>query len=231
MSCGSLLQPVHHLSRTLSKLRFVHQAVMAHTGAKEIYREDGYPLAIKHTDRNKTDLTLEPGYIVERHLRNGDYVVFNRAPSLHKMSMMAHRVRILPYSTFRLNLSVTPPYNADFDGDEMNMHVPQVSDHLLLCVQSEAKVQAFVCMHAPDDYFCRLITFLHRHAFASLSPCVRRCSNCGDFHQQIAASRIFSIFAFFDGIYACRTTRRGRSCRSSCSCRATSCPLRATSPS
>jgi DNA-directed RNA polymerase II subunit RPB1 len=70
-------------------------------------------------------MRLEPGYIVERHLQNGDFVVFNRAPSLHKMSMMAHRVRLLPYSTFRLNLSVTPPYNADFDGDEMNMHVPQ----------------------------------------------------------------------------------------------------------
>ena len=56
---------------------------------------------------------------------NGDVVLFNRQPSLHKMSIMGHRVRIMPYSTFRLNLSVTPPYNADFDGDEMNMHLPQ----------------------------------------------------------------------------------------------------------
>jgi hypothetical protein len=95
-------------------------------GAKVIYREDGYPISISNSNRNKVDLRLEPGYIVERHLQTGDHVVFNRAPSLHKMSMMAHRVRILPYSTFRLNLSVTPPYNADFDGDEMNMHVPQV---------------------------------------------------------------------------------------------------------
>jgi DNA-directed RNA polymerase II subunit RPB1 len=62
---------------------------------------------------------------VERQLMNGDLVLFNRQPSLHKMSMMGHRVRILPYSTFRLNLSVTTPYNADFDGDEMNMHVAQ----------------------------------------------------------------------------------------------------------
>ncbi|KAF5327925.1 hypothetical protein D9619_003904 [Psilocybe cf. subviscida] len=53
------------------------------------------------------------------------YVLFNRQPSLHKMSMMSHRVKLMPYSTFRLNLSVTPPYNADSDGDEMNMHVPQ----------------------------------------------------------------------------------------------------------
>jgi DNA-directed RNA polymerase II subunit RPB1 len=56
---------------------------------------------------------------------DGDYVLFNRQPSLHKMSIMGHRVKILPYQTFRMNLSVTSPYNADFDGDEMNMHVPQ----------------------------------------------------------------------------------------------------------
>ena len=51
-------------------------------------------------------------------------VLFNRQPSLHKMSIMGHRVKVLPFSTFRLNLSVTSPYNADFDGDEMNMFVP-----------------------------------------------------------------------------------------------------------
>ena len=62
---------------------------------------------------------------MERHLNDGDFVLFNRQPSLHKMSMMGHRIKIMPYSTFRLNLSVTLPYNADFDGDEMNMHVPQ----------------------------------------------------------------------------------------------------------
>lgn len=58
-------------------------------------------------------------------MNDGDFVLFNRQPSLHKMSIMGHRIRIMPYSTFRLNLSVTSPYNADFDGDEMNMHVPQ----------------------------------------------------------------------------------------------------------
>ena len=41
------------------------------------------------------------------------------------MSMMGHLVKVLPWSTFRINLSVTSPYNADFDGDEMNLHVPQ----------------------------------------------------------------------------------------------------------
>ena len=60
-----------------------------------------------------------------RHLQDGDPIIFNRQPSLHKMSMMGHRVKVLPWSTFRLNLSVTSPYNADFDGDEMNLHAPQ----------------------------------------------------------------------------------------------------------
>ncbi|RRT37668.1 hypothetical protein B296_00028880 [Ensete ventricosum] len=80
------------------------------TGANYIIRDDGQRLDLRY---------------VERHLRDGDYVLFNRQPSLHKMSIMGHRIKLMPYSTFRLNLCVTTPYNADFDGDEMNMHVPQ----------------------------------------------------------------------------------------------------------
>ena len=68
---------------------------------------------------------VQCGYKVERHVRDGDLVIFNRQPTLHKMSMMGHRVKVLPWSTFRMNLSDTSPYNADFDGDEMNLHVPQ----------------------------------------------------------------------------------------------------------
>ena len=77
------------------------------------------------SDMNKDNILLEDGDIVNRHLMDGDYVLFNRQPSLHKMSMMGHRVKVMKGNTFRLNVSVTPPYNADFDGDEMNMHAPQ----------------------------------------------------------------------------------------------------------
>ncbi|KAM0821222.1 hypothetical protein ACQ4PT_019808 [Festuca glaucescens] len=94
------------------------------TGAKFIVRDDGRRFDLRYL-RKSSDQHLEVGFKVERHLADGDYVVFNRQPSLHKMSIMGHRVKIMPYSTFRLNLSVTTPYNADFDGDEMNMHVPQ----------------------------------------------------------------------------------------------------------
>jgi DNA-directed RNA polymerase II subunit RPB1 len=68
---------------------------------------------------------LEIGWVVGRHLRDDDPVLFNRQPSLHKMSLMGHRVKVMTGSTFRMNLSATTPYNADFDGDEMNLHVPQ----------------------------------------------------------------------------------------------------------
>lgn len=69
-------------------------------------------------------IVLRDGDIVQRHILDGDVVLFNRQPSLHKMSMMGHRAKILPGKTFRLNPQVCTPYNADFDGDEMNMHVP-----------------------------------------------------------------------------------------------------------
>lgn len=75
------------------------------------------------TQREK--LILRPGDIVERFLDDDDVVVFNRQPSLHMYGMQAHRVRLMPGHTFRLSLVVAAPYNADFDGDEMNLHVPQ----------------------------------------------------------------------------------------------------------
>jgi hypothetical protein len=88
------------------------------TGAKYIIREDGQRLDLRFL-KKASEKKLEFGYRVERHMKNDDVVLFNRQPSLHKMSIMGHRVRIMPYSTFRMNISVTPPYNADFDGDEI----------------------------------------------------------------------------------------------------------------
>ena len=110
-------------------------------GANMIISNDGRTIDLKYS-MNRTDEHLEKGYIVERHMQNGDYVIFNRQPSLHKMSMMGHRVHILPYSTFRLNLSVTTPYNADFDGDEMNLHLPQ---------SLESKSEIMNIMHVPKQ--------------------------------------------------------------------------------
>ena len=95
---------------------------------------------------------------MERHLIDGDVVLFNRQPSLHKLSIMAHFVRlcpisfcmshshtsipisqarVMPHRTFRFNECVCTPYNADFDGDEMNLHLPQTE---------EAKAEALTLM-------------------------------------------------------------------------------------
>ncbi|MFH1456135.1 MAG: DNA-directed RNA polymerase subunit A' [archaeon] len=78
---------------------------------------------------------LTPGQIVERHLVDGDIAIFNRQPSLHRMSIMGHRIRVLPGRSFRLNPAVCAPYNADFDGDEMNLHIPQTEE-----AQAEAEI-------------------------------------------------------------------------------------------
>uniref|UniRef100_A0A0K0FM33 DNA-directed RNA polymerase subunit n=1 Tax=Strongyloides venezuelensis TaxID=75913 RepID=A0A0K0FM33_STRVS len=102
----------------------VNRGDSQYPGAKYIIRENGTRIDLRYHPR-AADLHLQPGFKVERHMTDGDIIVFNRQPTLHKMSMMGHRVKVLPWSTFRMNLSVTTPYNADFDGDEMNLHLPQ----------------------------------------------------------------------------------------------------------
>ena len=80
-------------------------------GAKTIVRKDGRTISLKHV--NTKEIVLNLGDVVNRHMMDGDPVLFNRQPTLHRMSMMGHRVKVLPYNTFRLNVSVTAPYNAD----------------------------------------------------------------------------------------------------------------------
>jgi DNA-directed RNA polymerase II subunit RPB1 len=104
--------------------RFVANGPTEHPGARYVIRDTGERIDLRHHKR-AGEMALQYGWKVERHIQDGDVILFNRQPSLHKESMMGHRVRVMPYSTFRLNLSVTTPYNADFDGDEMNLHVPQ----------------------------------------------------------------------------------------------------------
>src|SRR5215216_2594036 len=112
-------------------------------GANYIIRPDGVKIRLDYvSDRNTISDSIAAGYVVERHLSDGDIVIFNRQPSLHRMSIMAHYVRVLPYRTFRLHPAVCPPYNADFDGDEMNLHVPQ---------SEEARAEAALLMRVQDQ--------------------------------------------------------------------------------
>ncbi len=104
-------------------------------GANYIIRPDGRRKKITEELREEIIEEIEPGYKVERHLQDGDILLFNRHPSLHRGSLMAHYVRVLHGRTFRLHPAVAAPYNADFDGDEMNIHSPQTEE-----ARAEAKV-------------------------------------------------------------------------------------------
>jgi len=122
--------------------RYVRNGPESHPGANYVTRRDGRRLKV--TEKNCEELAekVEPGWEVSRHLIDGDIVIFNRQPSLHRMSIMAHEVVVMPYKTFRLNTTVCPPYNADFDGDEMNMHALQ---------NEEARAEARALMRVQEQ--------------------------------------------------------------------------------
>ena len=117
-------------------------------GARIIEKANGRKLSLKFftTDSNYHLLhekaqALQIGDTVHRHIIEGDAVLFNRQPSLHKMSMMCHRVKPMKIGkTFRLSVDATSPYNADFDGDEMNMHIPQ-------SMESSVELQSLAAVH------------------------------------------------------------------------------------
>jgi DNA-directed RNA polymerase beta' subunit len=108
--------------RFLTKL--VRNGPEEYPGAKILERKGGESISLRYADRE--NIVLYNGDIVHRHMMDGDGVLFNRQPTLHRMSMMCHIARIMRQGdTFRMNVGDTKPYNADFDGDEMNMHMPQ----------------------------------------------------------------------------------------------------------
>lgn len=121
-----------------------------HPGANFVLFNSGGKQFLKYGDRKRVAAELKYGDVVERHLEDGDVVLFNRQPSLHKMSIMAHRARIMPWRTLRFNECVCTPYNADFDGDEMNIHVPQTEEARAEAIQLMARV---LCV-----WQCRVLT-------------------------------------------------------------------------
>ncbi|KAJ3073268.1 hypothetical protein HDU98_001886 [Podochytrium sp. JEL0797] len=99
-----------------------------HPGATYITLANGIKKFLKYGDRKKLANELRVGDLVQRHLQDDDIILFNRQPSLHKLSIMSHFAKIRPWRTLRFNECVCQPYNADFDGDEMNLHVPQTEE-------------------------------------------------------------------------------------------------------
>jgi DNA-directed RNA polymerase subunit A' len=128
-------------------------------GVNYVIRSDGRRIRV--TDHNAEEVSegLDIDYTVERQLVDGDVVLFNRQPSLHRMSIMAHRVKVMDGRTFRFNLCDCPPYNADFDGDEMNLHVLQ---------SEEARAEARILMQVQENilsprYGGPIIGAIHDH--------------------------------------------------------------------
>lgn len=114
-----------------------------HPGANYLVeKKSGNKKLLKYGKRDELANYLRFGDIVERHLDDNDVVLFNRQPSLHKISIMSHRAKVMPGRTFRFNECACTPYNADFDGDEMNLHLPQTY---------EAKAEASELMNVKNN--------------------------------------------------------------------------------
>ncbi len=133
-----------------------------HCGSPSIEDEQGEVYRTEVEDRLATydrDGNPKGGVIVERHLIDGDVAIFNRQPSLHRMSMLVHEVRVMSGKTFRFNLADCTPYNADFDGDEMNLHVIQSEE-----ARAEAKILMRVQEHIiTPRYGGAVIGGIHDH--------------------------------------------------------------------
>ena len=160
-------------------------------GANFVSRNDGQKVYLKFKSRAQIAEELVPGDVVERHLRDDDVVLFNRQPSLHKMSIMAHKVKVAKWRTFRFNECVCAPYNADFDGDEMNLHVPQTFEaraealHLMgvhrnLCTPKNG--EALVC--ATQDFLTAAFLLTRKDSFLDRSELglLLSCMELADSH-------------------------------------------------
>ena len=130
--CKTLTFPEIVNDYNIDKLRQLVRRGDRYPGVKSI-EQDGHHIHLRNLSPELLDmraLKIQNGDIIHRHLLENDVVLFNRQPSLHKMNMMAHRIRPTISKSFRLCVDVTKPYNADFDGDEMNMFVPQTIESL-----------------------------------------------------------------------------------------------------
>jgi DNA-directed RNA polymerase subunit A' len=140
--------PVDVNERNIDSIKELIMRSPSWPSANYVIRPDGKKKKITEETKEEIIKEITTGYTIERQLQNNDIVLFNRQPSLHRMSIMAHRVRVTPWRTFTLNLCVCPPYNADFDGDEMNLHVPQTEE-----AQTESRLLMSVEKHIRSPRF------------------------------------------------------------------------------
>ena len=93
--------------------------------AKYIIRDTGERIDQRFHPKS-SDLHLQCGYKVERYIRDGDCSVFNRQPTFYKKNVMGQRVKMLPWSTFRVNLFDISPCEVNFDTDEKKHDIAQL---------------------------------------------------------------------------------------------------------
>eukprot|EP00505_MAST-04D_sp_SCG-Rhode-Island_P002693 Stramenopile-MAST_4_protein_2693 len=167
--------------------RAVMNGADTYPGANFIGKLGGFKQMLKYGDLGTHALNLSVGDVVERHLIDGDIVLFNRQPSLHKVSIMAHEAHIVKDRTFRFNECVCSPYNADFDGDEMNLHVPQTEE-----ARTEAKhlmgVQNNICtpkdgatlIAATQDFITGVFLLTQKNIFLTRDQFCRLVTTAGD---------------------------------------------------
>ncbi|XP_010265589.1 PREDICTED: DNA-directed RNA polymerase III subunit 1 [Nelumbo nucifera] len=175
----------HH---NIEKLRqCVRNGSQKYPGANFIRYPDGSIMNLRFSARKRAADELKYGYIVERHLEDGDIVLFNRQPSLHRMSIMSHRARIMPWRTLRFNESVCNPYNADFDGDEMNMHVPQTEEArtealMLMGVQNNlcTPKNGAILVASTQDFLTSAFLITRKDTFYDRAAFSLMCSYMGD---------------------------------------------------
>ncbi|RCN27659.1 hypothetical protein ANCCAN_26606, partial [Ancylostoma caninum] len=163
-----------------------------HPGANYVIdRVTGTKRLLKYGSRETCASSLKVGDIVERHLDDGDIVLFNRQPSLHKVSIMSHRARIVPGRTFRFNECACTPYNADFDGDEMNLHVPQTYEaraeaSLLMGVKSNLITprSGEPLIAAIQDFITGAYLLTHKDTFLTYSEACRFAASVIDCYSK-----------------------------------------------
>ncbi len=207
--------------------------------ASSIVRPDGKRKRITEELREQLIEELNIGYLVERHLQDNDVVLFNRQPTLHRMGLMGHFVKILPGRTFRIHPATTFPYNADFDGDEMNVHAPQTEE-----ARAEAKVLLDVAQHlmsprinsnvlgCVDDAITGLYLLTSKEKFDKESA-VQLLAACGmdlkklHFKEYVSGHEIFSALLpkidFETKTKACK----GENCPYFKKCKKENCPSNA----
>ncbi|KAK9819626.1 hypothetical protein WJX72_000381 [[Myrmecia] bisecta] len=161
-------------------------------GANFVLFPDGGRWFLKYGDRRRIASELKVGDTVERHLQNGDIVLFNRQPSLHRMSIMAHRARVMPWRTLRFNECVCNPYNADFDGDEMNLHVPQTEEARTEAIQLMGVMNNLctpkngeILIAATQDFLTSAYLVTSKDAFFTRAEFCLACSYMGDALDQV----------------------------------------------